>query len=284
MSVSFASDPAGSRTPEQAADFDMFARLVRRRSGVDLGQYRLGQTYRRVWAIAEREGCQSLMEFYCKLTADATAMDRFLDRLAINYTELFRNPEQFEVVRESVLPDLLRRSPALRIWSAGCSNGAEAYSFASLLDMAAPGRAHQVVGTDIDQAALSQAREGVFTRYEMRHVQGDVQRRYFHGRTSGERETYEVGTRLRELTEFSQHNLLADGFETGWDLIACRNVVIYFAEEATDELYRRLFDALKPGGYLFVGGTERVRDAAGLGFAQPRPYFYQKPDIASGGK
>jgi chemotaxis protein methyltransferase CheR len=179
----------------------------------------------------------------------------------------------FEVLRSKVLPELLALSKSVRAWSAGCSYGAEAYSLAVLLDEAAPGKMHNILATDIDDRMLARAREGVFQEPEVRCVTRSRLLKYFDKKPEG----YAVRDNLKKYITFQKHNLLESRFQSGFDLIICRNVVIYFTDETKSGLYQRFYDSLRPGGYLFVGGTERINNHAEIGFECRIPFFYKKP-------
>ncbi|MCS7191144.1 MAG: protein-glutamate O-methyltransferase CheR [Fimbriimonadales bacterium] len=265
------------KTPELLCDFEQFKQLLKRRTGLDLDQYKFEQTYRRIYTMMERAGHKKFTDYFHYLTADEQRLREFIDRLAINVSELFRNPEQFEILRTQVLPDLLKRSLHLRLWSAGSSYGAEAYSMAILLHELAPNRAHQILGTDIDQEVLERARRGVFSENDMRHVPPAYKQRYFRVLQENGRTLYQADPVLQRYLKFERHNLLSDPYPQGFDLIACRNVVIYFSDEAKDRIFREFYRALKPGGYLFLGNTERIFNYAQIGFENPSAFFYQKP-------
>lgn len=253
-------------------DWQTFYDHIRKATRLDLNLYKANQLQRRIVGMIETRKCKDLTEFWKSLSTDPKGMEWFLDKLAINVSELFRNPEKWTELERDILPDLLKRSAKLKVWSAGCSIGAEAYSLAAILAVRFPG-AHQVIGTDIDQAALRQAQQGKYAGLEARTVPEPYRSKAFtllDGAMCANPE-------LKKLCAFKTGNLLEGPVESGCDLIMCRNVVIYFTEEAKDGLYRRFFDALKPGGVLFVGSTERIFNARDMGYESKLPFFYQKP-------
>lgn len=254
------------------AEWTQFYASVLRKTGIDLGQYKAQQLQRRIIGMMDSKEMSDLEGFYAWIAGSKQNETWFLDRLAINVSELFRNREKWVELEKKVLPELIERSASLKAWSAGCSYGAEAYSLASLLVARFPGR-HQIIGTDIDQAALDQARRGAFGDTDMRCVPNDLKDRFFT-RIDGE---WRASQDLKRLVEFRTGNLLAERFESGFDLIMCRNVVIYFNDDAKDRLYKRFFQALKPGGYLLVGSTERIFKSKEIGYECPIPFFYRKP-------
>ncbi|MGP1407633.1 CheR family methyltransferase, partial [Selenomonas sp.] len=137
-----------------------------------------------------------------------------------------------------------------------------------------PGKQHRILATDLDIEIIAKAKKGVYTDNELKCVEGPRLSKYF---TKGSDGTFAVHEDIKNLIEFKRHNLLKDSFETGFDLILCRNVVIYFTEEAKFELYTNFFRALKPGGILFVGATEAILNFRKIGYTSYQPFFYQRP-------
>lgn len=256
--------------PKPAEWADFYAQF-KRKSGLDLDLYKANQLQRRIVSMATQHGCKSLMEFYAWVAASSANVEWFLDRLAINVSELFRNPEKWLEMEREILPILLAKNPRLKIWSAGCSYGAEAHTLAMILDKKYSGQ-HRIIGSDIDTAALNQAKSGTFSRNDLRCVPKEY-REYLTESGS----EYVADARLKKYLAFQKGNLLGDRFDSGFDLIMCRNVVIYFTEEAKDELYQKFFRSLKPGGILFVGSTERITRSGEIGFTTAKPFYYQKP-------
>ena len=132
---------------------------------------------------------------------------------------------------------------------------------------------HKIFGSDFDESALAQAHQGILSDSDVRGVPVEFRSRYLV--PLGDR--WKVSEKIRKSCTFQKGNLLADKFQEGFDLIMCRNVVIYFNDAAKNELYGKFYGALRPGGILFVGGTERIFTARQLGFESPLPFFYRKP-------
>lgn len=253
------------------AGYAAFRRTVLGLTGIDLDCYKGSQMERRLQAIMRRVGAVDLLHYSHLLSGDPGRVKEFRDFLTINVTEFFRNPDKFAELQQQILPELLRRSRHLRIWSAGCSTGAEPYSLAIILDELDPGGRHELLASDIDEEALKAARAGAYQERDLREVSPERRRKYF----TRDGDLWVVRQELRARVRFQQQNLLSDPFPREIDLILCRNVVIYFAEEAKEGLYRRFHQALKPGGILFVGGTESLLKARELGFAATAPFFYR---------
>jgi chemotaxis protein methyltransferase CheR len=263
--------PAGS-------DYDRFCAGIKSLTGIELTHYRQGQMERRLRTFAERQGCADLDVYLVELRKDKETLEGFLDRMTINVSELFRNPERFEELEKTHLPALLKASPAgLRIWSAGCSYGAEPYTLSVILQEIAPGKRHEIIASDLDQVILAKARRGRFTEGDVRHVPPARLAKWFVKEEDAGTTVYEANAKLKALVTFRHHNLLEDRFPDKLDLIACRNVVIYFKDDAKAAIYERFLQALRPGGLLFVGSTERVHRAEEMGWQRASTFFYRKP-------
>jgi len=252
-----------------------FLRAVRRLTGVDLAHYRQGQMRRRLDALVQRVGARNYLEYAKLLERDPARLQEFRDYFTINVTEFFRDPERFRYLEQRVLPELLRARTGLNVWSAACSTGAEPYSVAILLRELAPRGPHRILATDVDRTGLARARQGdCYGPSDVRNVSPERLARHFVRAADGA--TWAVRPEVRALVEFREHNLLDLAPHGSFDLILCRNVVIYFTEEAKRQLYARLAAALRPGGVLFVGGTEIVPAGGELGLQPSGPSFYRK--------
>lgn len=254
-------------------DWELFKQKFKAKSGIDLNLYKANQMQRRIGNLMTRHGTSSYVEFYHKIEKDQKMFSDFVEYLTINVTEFFRTPEKFSELEAKVIPDLLKVNPKLNIWSAGCSIGAEPYSLAMILKEMTPAAKHRILATDLDVEILAKAKKGIYTENELKAISAARKKNYFDFAEG----KYVVSNEIKARVEFKQHNLLLDRFETGFDLILCRNVVIYFTEEAKDQLYRRFFAALKPGGVLFVGGTEAILNFRDMGYVSYLPFFYRKP-------
>ncbi len=266
----------GAMPPLPAAEPDPSFASLRRSflhlTGIDLDFYRGRQLDRRLRSFVQRWGLADLAELGTRIRTEPDLLQALKDFLTINVSEFFRNPEKFEELKSTVLPELLAGGRRLEIWSAGCATGAEPYTLAIILDQVSPGVRHGILATDIDRLSLERARQGVYGEDEVRSVPPDILARYFTRRGDG----WEVSPAVRRAVRFAGHNLLADPYPQGLDLILCRNVVIYFTDEARDHVYRHFSRALRPGGYLFIGGTETIFRSREYGLASVRPGFYRK--------
>ncbi|MDR5708874.1 MAG: protein-glutamate O-methyltransferase CheR [Armatimonadota bacterium] len=253
-------------------EYTALRQLLKQHTGLDLARYRPDQIERRLLGALHRMGLRSPEEFVSRARQDPALLADLVDRLTVHVSEFFRNPELFEVLQRRVLPELLAHFRELRVWSAGCSHGAEAYSVGILLLELDPSGGWSVLGTDIDRRVLRQAEEGIYGEPDVRNVSPQRRARFF----VREQDRWRVSPELRRRVRFRRHDLLSDPFGGPWHLILCRNVVIYFTEEAKQDLYRRFHQALAPCGYLFVGAAEQIFAAREMGFEPVSPFFYRR--------
>ncbi len=259
-----------SAVPDQG--FAVLRQRVLRLTGLDLNAYKGAQLQRRLQSFLRRHGMPDYAVLGWRLERDPRLLEEFRDFLTINVSEFFRNPDRYRELQERILPRLLAERPSLRIWSAGCSIGAEPYTVALILEELTPGRQHYILATDVDRMSLARAAEAVYQEAELRCVPEHMRRRFFRRVDKG----WQLDGRIARRVEFRWHNLLEDPMPRDMDLILCRNVVIYFTDEAKESLYRRFHESLRPGGFLFTGGTETIFNAQTLGFRLVSPCFYEK--------
>ena len=254
-------------------DFAVLCARVRRLCGIDLLQYRRVQMERRVRSWARRRGADSLAVYGERLRHDPDELDAFLDRVTINVSHLWRHEDQWESLRTDVLPPLAALG-RVRAWSAGCSYGAEAYTLAAVCRETAPGARVEIVGTDLDRRVVDRARVGVFSAEDARAAPDAALARHFEPTRSG---GWRARPELQAMVRFEVGDLLRMPIDCDrYDLVLCRNTVIYFTEQVRDALHRRLVDALGSGGHLVIGTSERIVDLDGLGLERTHRFIYRK--------
>jgi chemotaxis protein methyltransferase CheR len=260
-------------------DFELFRKRAYQLTGLDLTSYKAPQMHRRLTALLARLKVDNFVAYASLLERDAQRRQEFKDYVTINVSEFFRDADRFGELERRVLPELLAGGKPVKVWSAGCSIGAEPYSLAIMLRELAPGRMHSILGTDIDETILDRARAGTgYLESDIRNVGAERIGRWFSKGGDGK---YSVGSQPRTMITFQKHDLLRDAFPRGpFDLVACRNVVIYFTEDAKERIYQGFVDALRPGGILFVGGTEAIMRPQTLGLQVVGPGFYRKEQRA----
>ena len=242
--------------------------------GVDLKCYKAPQMQRRLNTYLRRSDYPDWPRLFRTVRKSPVELEKLKTYLTINVSSFFRDPYKYKTLETKILPELLTDRPILRIWSAGCSRGQEAYSIAMLLsEMCTPEQSFRISATDIDQEALAWAKAGgPYTIEDIAHVPNSKRLRYFDV-SEGQ---FWVKDSLKEHMIFRPHNLLSDTMFGMFDLIVCRNVVIYFEAAAKKKVYQKFYKALRPGGILFVGGTEVVSNAKELGFELAELSFYRR--------
>jgi chemotaxis protein methyltransferase CheR len=267
------SPPPASFGPIGLAEYERFRRHVLVLAGVDLDQYKREQLLRRLGGLRQRVGVRDLEEYAQRLHHDPAELERFRGWFTINVTEFFRDPDRWVRLRDQVLPALLAERRQLRIWSAGCSHGAEVYSLLMLLDQYKQTGPHHLLATDIDPAALATARAGgPYAAALVQNVGATKLSTYFEQGPDG----WYVRAPLRARPTFREADLLHEPIERDFDLIVCRNVVIYFTEPAKLRVQQHFAKALRPDGILFTGATELIPRGNPQGFEHVEPSFYRR--------
>lgn len=254
-------------------DYTAFIASVNKSTGIDLAQYKEAQMKRRLTTLRMKNGYHTFTDFFAAMMKDKVLFYEFLDRMTINVSEFWRNPNRWEVLRDTILPEIQAGGRGrLKLWSAACSTGEEPYTLSMILaDKGLQGQS-SILATDIDDGALSKAKNGLYLERSLKDVPKDVAARYF----KPEGPMYRISDTLKKNIDFRKQNLLLDTFDTGFDLIVCRNVMIYFTEEAKNKLYHKFAASLRPGGYLFVGSTEQIFTPGQYGFESTETFFYRK--------
>ena len=210
-----------------------------------------------------------------RLNSDRELLYEFLDRMTINVSEFYRNYKRWEVLEKEILPKILQRAKAPKIWSAACSTGEEPYTMVMILSKYMPLNKVQILATDIDEKAIARAKLGLYPERSLNELPHDMKRKYF----TKEGSHYQISDEIKKAVTFKKHNLLADSFGGPFDLIICRNVLIYFTEEAKDILYHKFSNALNSSGILFVGSTEQIFNVGKYGFEVEDTFFYKKKQV-----
>ena len=232
---------------------------VYRYYGFDFRDYSLASLRRRIWSVARAEGLATISALQDRVLHDRVALERFLLAISVNVTAMFRDPGFYLAFRSRVVP-LLRTYPFIRIWHTGCSTGEEVYSMAILLIEEDLHSRCRIYATDINEAVLRKARDGIFPLNKMQ----EYTQSYL--RSGGKRAFSEYYTAaygsaifaaaLRENIVFSQHNLAMDRSFNEFHVILCRNVLIYFNERLQARVHDLLYDSLVKFGVLGLGNNE----------------------------
>lgn len=254
--------PTGAQDPElEQLEIELLLEAVYRRYGFDFRQYAQASLKRRLWRRAAAEGASSISELQARLLHDPQCMERLLLDLSINVTAMFRDPSFYVAFREQVVP-LLRTYPFTRIWCAGCSTGEEVYSLAILLVEEGLYERTRIYATDINENVLATARQGVFPlskmqQYTQNYIRAggklDFSRYYI---TAYDGAQFSRG--LMENVVFAQHNLAMDRAFNEFNVIACRNVMIYFDRTLQERVHQLFYDSLERWGVLALGHKESM--------------------------
>lgn len=243
--------------------------------GINLSAYKSRQLTRRVESFITRSGAANENDFIKMLKNDKNLSKKFLDHLTINVSEFFRNKDMFLELEKKIKELLNPDKNSLKIWSAACSIGAEPYTLAIIMDKLTPGKMHNIIATDIDMTILDTAKKGSYTKNDIRNVEPQLIDKYF----TIEGERYLIKDDIKRRVNFKKHDLIMDRYESGFDVIVCRNVVIYFTQETKNEIYKKFYNAMKPGALLFVGATESIYNYRELGFEKASTFIYRKPGV-----
>jgi chemotaxis protein methyltransferase CheR len=251
-----------------AEDFRRIASILYADAGISLADSKATLVYSRLAKRLRALGLASFQD-YCRLVGEQEGVDerqRMLAALTTNVTRFFREPHHFDHLRSKVLPRLAERARAggrVRLWSAGCSTGPEPYSIAMTLLEALPEAVEldvRILATDIDPNVLAEAREGTYSDQALQPAPAEARRRWFRPEKSGGQTLWRAGESLQSLIAFRELNLVAPPWPMRgrFDVIFCRNVMIYFDDATQRRVVGSLADHLQPGGQLYIGHSERV--------------------------
>lgn len=278
-----------SPAPISSSEYDFICKLVYEQSRIRLGPNKRELVMARLSKRLRSFGFKTYGQ-YCQLLKTAKGEDEIgdlIDAISTNHTFFFRETSHFDFLKTDILPNLVSvngRPPRLRIWSAACSTGEEPYSLALLLahhNFALP--AGQKVEwsidcTDISSRVLKKAEEGVFAAERLKDVPRTMVDAYFHKVEEEHATHYCVNDDLKKHMSFQRLNLLAPSypFKVPYDLIVCRNVMIYFDKPTQSELVNKLWPLIHPGGHLFIGHAESLTGTT-HNYKMLKPAIYQRP-------
>ncbi|WP_226679717.1 CheR family methyltransferase [Sutcliffiella horikoshii] len=253
-------------------DYNQFIEQIKRKTGIDLALYKEGQMKRRLTSLYEKKGLKNFNEYYRLLEKNREELFEFLDRMTINVSEFYRNYKRWEILEKKILPELIKENKSPKVWSAACSTGEEPYTLSMVLSNFLPLKEIKIKATDIDSNVIARAKLATYQERSLQEVPTEIKNKYFTKQDA----FYKVKDEIKNTVIYKRLNLLSDPFETGHDLIVCRNVLIYFTEEAKEQLYYKFSNSLKKGGILFVGSTEQIFQPAKYGFEVVDTFFYRK--------
>ncbi len=254
-------------------DYEQFKKDIFALTQIDLNAYKEKQMRRRIDSLIQKNGIKTYKEYVAAIKADRALFEEFINYLTINVSEFFRNPEQWTILEKDLLPDILAKTKSPKIWSAACSTGDEPYTIVMLLSRYLPLSQIKIIATDIDKQVIEKAKAGLYNDKSLKCVPKDLFQKYF---TQVNEYTYKISDEIKKCVEFKNANLLKDPYPDNCDLIVCRNVLIYFTEEAKNDIYKKFNAALKKDGILFVGSTEQIIQAYTMNYSTVKSFFYKK--------
>lgn len=256
-------------------DYQGFIKGINYLTGINLSLYKEAQMKRRITSLYEKQGFNGFRDYYSTLSRDKYLLNEFLDRMTINVSNFFRNFKRWEILEREILPRLLSEKQTIKVWSAACSTGDEPYSLAMVLSRLNALNRATILATDIDQNVLEICKRGIYSEKSLDEVPEELKNTYFK-LVDG---YYHLDQKIKNSVTFTKHNLLGDPYGQSYDLIICRNVLIYFTDEAKNSLYKKFSQALRPGGVLFVGSTEQIFNPNTFDFVSTNTFFYKKKEF-----
>lgn len=254
--------------------YEEFKADVLKLTKIDLNYYKEKQMRRRIDTLANKNGTKSYEEYIQMIKSDKEKFEQFVNFLTINVSEFYRNPDQWKLMDQQVIPKLIKeqRKP-IKIWSAACSTGDEPYSLAMAFSKHVPLSDIKILATDIDKQVIEHAKVGLYSEKSIAGVPADLKKKYFTQIGN----SYQISDDIKRCVTFKEHNLLKDVYPKDYDLILCRNVVIYFTDEAKDMIYKNFYGSLKSKGVLFIGSTEQISNYKDLGYNRMSSFYFEKP-------
>ena len=264
-------------------EYELFRALIYEQCGINLGQQKMQLVRARLGKRLRAGGFRSYREYYEFVRNDPTRSElvHLIDAISTNTTHLFREGRHFEFLARTVRRWMEAEPPRplpIRIWSAGCSSGEEAYSIAMTMDdllRCCPRLQFKILATDISTRMLERARRGVYPPDRLANVPAEFRRRYFLRIVEDGEPLAQVRPELRRAVRFARLNLVNEPFpfRNGFDVIFCRNVMIYFDRPTQQALVSKFTAALNPGGYLLIGHSESLNNTQhALRYVMPTVY------------
>jgi len=257
-----------------AYDYEYFKREILTLTQIDLNCYKERQMKRRIDSLITKHSITGYDQYVKALKENHEYFEEFINFITINVSEFYRNPEQWRTLDTTIFPELIKRfGRNLRIWSAACSTGDEPYSLVMALSKHLPLNQIKIIATDLDKQVIAKAKVGLYNEKSIASVPEEMKRKYF----TQVGPSYKISDEIKSRVEFREHNLLKDPYINDCHLIVCRNVLIYFTEEARDDVFRKFNKSLTSGGFLFIGSTEQMINHKEIGYERNGAFFYTKP-------
>lgn len=257
-----------------AYDYEKFKSAVLALTKIDLNCYKERQMKRRIDSLITKHGIKGYEDYVQVLKTDKARFEEFVNYLTINVSEFYRNPDQWQVMEKEIIPELISKyGKNLKIWSSACSTGDEPYSLVMALSRHIPLNQIKITATDIDKQVIAKAKVGLYNEKSIAAVPDDLKKKYF----TKVGLSYQISDEIKSRVEFREQNLLENNYPKDFNMIVCRNVLIYFTEEAKDEVFRKFYQSLVPGGVLFIGSTEQIINHRDMGYERKSSFYYERP-------
>ncbi len=257
-----------------AYDYEKFKGAVLTLTKIDLNAYKEKQMKRRIDSLIAKNGVKGYEAYVQLLKTDKEKFEEFINFLTINVSEFYRNPDQWKLLENQIIPELISKfGKNLKIWSAACSTGDEPYSLVMALSRHIPLNQIRIMATDLDKQVIAKAKVGLYSAKSIAAVPEDLKKKYFTKIGL----SYQISNEIKSRVDFKEHNLLDNNYAKGYNMIVCRNVLIYFTEEAKDEVFKKFYNSLAPGGVLFIGSTEQIINYREIGYNRKSSFYYERP-------
>jgi len=270
--------------------FGVISGLIRSEAGISIAESKVAMVKSRLSGRLRRLKLSSFDEYVALVQSHegADERERFISALTTNVSHFFREPHHFETLRKTIAPVLLEKSKAggrVRIWSSACSNGQEPYSIAMALLDSTPEIANydvKILATDIDPVVLKVAKQGIYEGPMLSGLDDATRDKYFHMTSTIGEKAFQASEQLRAMITFRRLNLVSEWPMSGvFDIIFCRNVLIYFDEDTQQKVCRNFHRFLGPQGWLFLGHSERIPDEIANDFESLGVTTYNKKTLVS---
>ncbi len=256
-----------------AYDYEYFKKEILKLTTIDLNAYKEKQMKRRIDTLISKHKIVGYDKYVQALRQDKELFEEFVNYITINVSEFYRNTDQWDMLDKQIIPELISKfGRNLKIWSAACSTGDEPYSLVMAFSRHIPLNQIKIIATDLDKQVIAKAKVGLYNAKSIVGVPEDFKKKYF----TQVGPSYKISDEIKSRVEFREHNLLKDTYPSDCNLIVCRNVLIYFTEEAKDEVFVKFQKNLKPGGILFIGSTEQIINYREIGYQRKSSFFYEK--------
>jgi chemotaxis protein methyltransferase CheR len=244
--------------------FTQLADLIKEKTGINIPPTKKYLVENRLFKILEDYNLKSFDEYLymLKYNSNGEVQNRLFDAITTNETYFFREPMQFDVFMDHIVPKIIESkggSKHLRIWNAACSSGEEPYTLSMMLKERRPDIMAEIHGTDISRKVIDSATNGQFSSYSIRNVPEPYMSKYF----TQQGDTYALDSKIKNSVRFRMHNLLTchrSSETSNLDLAFCRNVLIYFDNKTKQQAVSCLYDSLRPGGFLIIGSSESLHN------------------------